>query len=345
MRRRASRRRGAAARRSGNRVPKPIPTGMTVVFRVAAGPRRGFGHLVRCRSLARALGVPAAVSIRGAAATRRLAAALGWTVLPGGPQCLRAMRPAVLVIDDPWAGAAAPWVRGARRLGITVASVHDQGVAPVAAQLSVDGSAGRTAACGTHVRLRGPRFAVLDPGVAEARHRRRPATAAMGVLVALGGGRQARQSIVPLVRHLAAARPDLDIRVAAGFTTPRRPLPAGRFVTAPDGLARELSTALVAVVAGGVTAYEACALGVPAVAAAVVPAQAPTIAALARAGAVVAAGRLRSGADARRIAAAALRLLDDGPRRAALRRRGRALVDGRGAARVADAVRRLADAA
>ncbi len=323
----------------------PITPGMTVVFRVAAGPRLGFGHLVRCRSLARALGLAPRVSIRGGASTRRRASALGWVVLPHGLRALRVHRPSVLVVDDPSSAAAARWVRTARRLGIAVASVHDRGLAPVAAHLSIDGSAGRTAACGTRVRLRGPRFAVLDPAVAMARRRRRAIAGGPRVLVALGGGRQARKGIVPLVRHLAAARPDLDIRVAAGFTAPRRPLPAGRFVSAPDGLAGELAIAAVAVVAGGVTAYEVCALGVPAVAAAVVPAQAPTIAALARAGAVVAAGSLRSAADARRIAAATLRLLDDGRRRGALRRRGRALVDGRGAARVAAAVRRLADAA
>lgn len=331
-------------RRSVNGTGLPITPGMTVVFRVAAGPRLGFGHLVRCRSLARALGLAPRVSIRGSASTRRLASALGWVVLPHGLRGLRVLRPSVLVVDDPSSAAAARWVQTARRLGIAVASVHDRGLAPVAAHLSIDGSAGRTASCGTRIRLRGPRFAVLDPAVATAR-RRRPRACGTRVLVALGGGRQGRQGIVPLVRALAAARPDLDIRVAAGFAPSDRPLPAGRFVPAPDGLAGELVTAGVAVVAGGVTAYEACALGVPAVAAAVVPAQAGTIAALARAGAVVAAGRLRSAADARRIAAATLRLLDDGPRRVALRRRGRALVDGRGAARVADAVRRLADAA
>jgi len=48
----------------------PITSGMTVVFRVAAGPRLGFGHLVRCRSLARALGVTPRVWLRGSAATR-----------------------------------------------------------------------------------------------------------------------------------------------------------------------------------------------------------------------------------------------------------------------------------
>jgi len=318
---------------------------MTVLFRVAAGPRIGFGHLVRCRSLARALGVAPRVSIRGSAATRRTAAALGWQVAEVGPRRLGGERPAVLVVDDPSAAAAAPWVRAARRLAIPVASLHDVGQAPVASQLSIDGSVGRTAACGTMAALRGPRFAVLDPAVAAAR-RRRPRTTPPSVLIALGGGAHARRGLPPLIRALVAAVPQLEVRIAAGFTVAaKRCLPAGRLVAAPAGLAPELARATVAIVAGGVTAYEACAVGVPAVVAAVVPAQQATVAALARAGAIVAGGTFRSAADARRLAGATARLLADATRRRALARRGRRLVDGRGAARVANALRRVADAA
>ena len=60
----------------------PITSGMTVVFQAAAGPRLGFGHLVRCRSLARALGLTPRVWVRGSAATRAAARALGCEVLP-----------------------------------------------------------------------------------------------------------------------------------------------------------------------------------------------------------------------------------------------------------------------
>ncbi|MGD9905840.1 MAG: hypothetical protein AB7U83_20395 [Vicinamibacterales bacterium] len=328
----------------------PITSRMRVLFRVAAGPRIGFGHLVRCRSLARALGVTPVVAIRGSATTRIRAARLGWRVASARPAAptLAARRPAVLVIDDPRAAASSSWVRAATRRGIPVVSVHDLGLAPVPSQISIDGSVGPTAACGTVARLRGPRFAVLDPAIAARRRqrprRRRPASPT--VLVALGGGSQAWRVMTPLVRALAAANPLLDIRVAAGFTAPpHRRLPAGRLIATPAGLAEELDRAGVAIVAGGVTAYEACALGVPAVAAAVVPAQRRTVAALARAGAVVEGGRCRTAGDARRLASAALRLLDDDVRCRHLSVRGRRLVDGLGAWRVAAAVRRMAHAA
>ena len=38
---------------------------LRILFRAPAGPRRGFGHLVRCRSLARALGVRPLIALRG----------------------------------------------------------------------------------------------------------------------------------------------------------------------------------------------------------------------------------------------------------------------------------------
>src|SRR5690606_17463728 len=99
-----------------------------------------------------------------------------------------------------------------------------------------------------------------------------------------------------------------------------------------------LARASVAVVAGGVTLYEAAALGVPVVAVPVVAGQRPAVAAFDRAGAAVAA----SPGSPRAIARAAVVLLRDPSRAGQLGRRGRRLVDGRGAERVASALMRLA---
>ncbi len=318
----------------------PIIRHVAVVFRIAAGPRLGFGHLIRCRAIARALGVMPRVSIRGTAATRRAGAALGLRVIDGGPGLLDREMPQILVVDDPSAPAARPWVSAARRRGIPVATIHDAGLARVDADLVIDGSV-RTAPQADATRLFGPRYAVIDPRVAALGAGRRPTKGS--VLVAVGGGAHVFALVPAVVAALARRVPGLDIQVAAGFTPRhRRPaLPAGRWL-APGKLGRALASAQVAIVAGGLTAYEACALGVPVVAVSVVPAQQPTVRALARRGAAVDGGPLGTAGAARRVAEHSTRLLAAPAARRRLAANGRRLVDGRGAARVAVALRALA---
>lgn len=318
----------------------PIIRHVAVVFRIAAGPRLGFGHLVRCRAIARALGVVPQVSVRGTAATRRAAARLGVRLLEGGPRVLDRVRPQVLVVDDPSAVAVRRWVSAARRRGIPVASIHDAGLARVEADLVIDGSV-RTAPSADATRLFGPRYAVIDPRLT-ARGARRGITPGR-VLVAVGGGAHVFALVPAVVAALARRVPGLDIQVAAGFTPRhRRPaLPAGRWL-APGQLGRAMAEAHLAIVAGGITAYEACALGVPAVAVSVVPAQQPTVRALARRGAAVNGGPLGTDDAASRVARRTSRLLASPAVQRRLAANGRRLVDGRGAARVALALRALA---
>jgi spore coat polysaccharide biosynthesis predicted glycosyltransferase SpsG len=110
-----------------------------------------------------------------------------------------------------------------------------------------------------------------------------------------------------------------------------------------DGLGRELQRADIAVVAGGVTLYEACAIGTPVVATAVVPAQRPAIAGFARAGAALDGGRIGTmpRASARQVATLVATLVKDEAARRGLAANGRRLVDGNGAARVARQIARL----
>lgn len=312
---------------------------MTVVFRVTAGPRRGFGHLARCRALARTLGVRPLVSMRADQATCRAAVRAGVTLVPGGLRALDRLRPALVVVDDPVRRHAGTWVRGARRRGVPVAAICDAGLGRVDADLVIDGSV-RAARPRRRSHLWGPRFAVLDPRVPGLRARRR--ARARRILVAVGGGAHVFTAVPALARALAARLPGAEIRVAPGFTGhgPAPVLPAGRWI-APARLAPALAAADLAIVGGGLTAYEACALGVPAVAVAVAPGQRPTIRALARRGAVVDGGIWASGRSDR-LGALAARLLDAPGVRRRMARAGRGLVDGLGARRIAAALSRLA---
>jgi UDP-2,4-diacetamido-2,4,6-trideoxy-beta-L-altropyranose hydrolase len=108
-------------------------------------------------------------------------------------------------------------------------------------------------------------------------------------------------------------------------------------LVAPAGLAEALTQTTIYVGAAGTTAVQAACVGIPAVINAVVPNQVAQAAALDAAGCAVVA-------DIEDLAGTVLRLLDDPSRCDEMAAHGRALVDGQGASRVAEAVRGLAAA-
>ena len=354
----------------------PGTAGLRVIFVVAAGPRIGFGHLVRSRSLARALGVSPVVVVRGSAKTRHRAGTAGWQLVNiGSDEELRRLDPHVIVVDDPQPAAVASWVRRARRAGVPVATIHDLGIAAIESDLVIDGSVQSPARIdGRFGSLRGASYAILDPRVRTTRDkvmRRAPRR----VLIALGGGRHSVWA-ARLADAIAARVAGVEIRVAGGFTGPRRArvLSSATWVERKDGLADELASASMAVLAGGVTLYEACALGTPVVAVALNAAQHVTIRAIARRGAAVDGGRLYGilpatapstslraspstslraspstslrasgshGSTIGRVAREVERLFREPAVRRRLALNGRRLVDGRGAMRVAARLRQL----
>lgn len=310
---------------------------LRVLFRIAAGPRRGFGHLVRCIALARAMGVRPLLCIRGPAEAIDTALSLGADVLADAtPRSVTALCPDVLVIDDPVASDARRWVAGGRRSAALIVTIHDLGLGYAGGDLVIDGSVARPARPGARrVTLRGARYAILDPDLTRARRVER-AAAQRRVLVALGGGRR-RAMALAIAKAIAAADPGATVRIAGGFSAPPPPGTSSKitWISPSRGLGGELARATVAVVGGGVSLYEACAAGVTAVGVPVVRSQTPTVRAFTRKGAVVG---MPFGAPEQRTAAAVVGLLDDPRRRAVLARRATALVDGRGAARAAAAV-------
>jgi spore coat polysaccharide biosynthesis predicted glycosyltransferase SpsG len=315
---------------------------LRVLFRAPAGPRRGFGHLVRCRSLARALGVRPVVAVRGGTVALASARRLGCDVVVGrAADVIRRTAPDVLIVDDPIAADARRWIRCARRAGCHVVTVHDLGLGARDGDLVVDGSIVRAARATRGRALRGPRFAILDPVFASPL---RPAgrAGAPRVLIALGGGPR-----VALARAIAQGvrrgAPHAQIRIAGGFAAITA-LGGGAVTwTGPlDGLADELARCDVAVVGGGVSVYEACARRVAAVAVPVVDAQRPTVRGVQAHG--VARGITRAPI-ADQAAREVLNLLAQPLARLRLAARGRRVFDGAGAARVADAVRRLVQTA
>lgn len=316
-----------------------IGTPPRVLFRVAAGPRLGFGHLVRARALARALGIRRPhLALRGPALVERTASRLGFEIVRGtAAELLRRIAPDVLVIDDPSAVAARRWRQPAAALGVPVASVHDGGRAYCGADVSIDGSLVDRRAAGWPAgesALADTRYAILDPRIASARGERRRGAS---VLIALGGGPRVAVART-LARAIRRRRPDVEVRIAAGFAAPRQRSAGVTWLPPQPGLARELSRCGAAIVGGGVSLYEAAALSTPAVAWPVVTAQHPTVRAFARAGLAVPmlpcqdrAARAARAVDALLTSRAPLRANDARPR-----------IDAKGAYRVAALVRRLA---
>jgi spore coat polysaccharide biosynthesis predicted glycosyltransferase SpsG len=110
--------------------------------------------------------------------------------------------------------------------------------------------------------------------------------------------------------------------------------PREHLLVAPPDLAGSLGTATIYVGAAGTTAVQAACVGCPSVIVAAVSNQEAQAAALAAAGCAVVV-------DPADLAGACIPLLDDPARRAEMATRGRALVDGHGAARVAAQIRHL----
>lgn len=322
--------------RGAGRDPR-VRTG-PVLFRVAAGPRLGHGHLRRAEVLAGVLGWPACVSVRGAA---RRHGALEPVVAAGPGRTLDLARPAVLVLDDPHPVHGRAWAAAATRRRIPVVSLHDLGLARVASTLAIDGSVVSPERGWPACRvLRGLAYAVI------ARPRRRPASHDVRrVLVTLGGGSRATLTRA-IVAELEQRHPRLEILVTHG----RSEASTGhvgrvRVVHAPDGLAPWLARVDVAVVGGGVSLYEAIAAGLPTVAVPVVAAQQPTIRGFARLGLTIDGARGAPSVDrvARRIADRVGAIAADGDWRHSVWRNGPRVVDGRGAERVARAIAGLVE--
>ncbi len=321
----------------------------SILIRVAAGPRIGFGHLVRARTLARVLDGEVRVSIRGTAATIERARSLGLSL--AHPVLSRALAEDgpfdLVVIDDPSAVCAREAATHARAAGSTVVAIRDGGRPVVRADLVIDGSVTRRRLRGDGPAWIGPRYAVIDPGIVARRCSRRPGGAdarSPRILIALGGGSRVRLPAA-VADALAVECPGATVRVASGLiaATHAAPVRSGsvEWLGPLSSLVDELIDCDVAVLAGGMTLYEACALATPAVSLAIVRAQVPAVRTFASAGAVVDAG-LCVGQDAaalrrtaRRVARLVGRVLADPDQRQLLAYNGHVLVDGGGARRVA----------
>ena len=236
--------------------------------------------------------------------------------------------------------AARPTVR-------LLVAVDDTGRFPLPAHVVVNSAPGveppgpRDGTC----YLLGPRFALLARQFAESPIR--PFREEVGrVLLVLGGSTPA-VLVARLARATRRALPDAELDIVVGplgddtaaVTTALAGLSGFRLHRAPASLRRLMLEADVAVTAGGVTLLEVAAVGTPAVGICVAPNQEPNLSGFAREGACHLVGRSEDAGLPSAVEAALVGLAADNRRRRVMGERARQLVDGRGAERVAEAIR------
>jgi len=310
---------------------------LRAAFLAEAGPGVGLGHLRRCRALGTALSSRGAVMRLLVAGDARAAAPgatrFDWTRDPElTVETLRAWRTEVAVVDA--YGASPELLECVAAVVALAVAVDDLADRRLPVHLVVNGAwhASRLTyrARPDTLFLLGPEYTLLDPAFAEA-PRRTPRDDVRRVLLTLGGDPPA-DALAAALHAVRRAAPAARIDVALG---PFAPVPdvtgeGVRVCRGLDSLRPLMLEADLAVTGGGVTLYECLATGVPVIGVCLADNQRPNIDELGRAGLIL------SGEPS--LEQAIGRLAGDPALRRSMSVRGRCDVDGRGAARVADAI-------
>ena len=336
-----------------------------VVFRADAGPEIGLGHARRCLTLAgalRELGVESLFVFTGAARAREWLQASDFEVvavepardLPGTLEHCRARRVPVIVVDTP--SRAPGYLAALTGAGLRVVVIDDLADHELLVDLVVNPSAGAATlpyrgAARTRFLL-GARYALLrsafgQPGARSVHERTRR------VLVTVGGG-DPGDLTSRLIGWTARALGAVDQDVIVGpFTAQSQALQAavaaaeGRVALHedPKDIAGLMLSADIALCGGGQTTYELAAIGTPALAIRLADNQTLNLTSLAAAGTLAWVGDAADDDLGRKIGTALAHLAGDAQRRTRMSRQGQALVDGRGAGRVAREIAALGVAA
>lgn len=317
------------------------------LIRAASAPRWGGGHVTRCRALALALRAHGPVAFLLDAddgGWRARLEAEGFVVAREAPRA----RLSGCVLDHYDLPAAERAALRAR--ADALAALYDGGGAPPdgADLLIASGlEPGRTSVAGVPA-LCGPAYALLDP-----RFRRAPTRAAgetvARVVLAFGLRDSGNATSVAIE---AARRAGLDAELVAtlGAGAPHRAeaerrlaaFGRGRLAVDEPDMPGLLASADLVLGAGGVGLFERMALGVPSITLICADNQRAGAEAAAQAGATLLLGRADE-VDAGAFAEALRALAADPAARARQSAQGRALVDGRGAERAAQALAALTE--
>jgi UDP-2,4-diacetamido-2,4,6-trideoxy-beta-L-altropyranose hydrolase len=298
----------------------------SVLFLLDGDRQLGFGHVGRCLALWDELEDQAAFAIEDPDIARVLNTL--------GVRLAAPNLPAPVVLVDRHAPTGADEMGRIRASGSRVCLLDDSGEARASADLVIDPPTGCSWPPSAGRRLSGFEHVLVRRDVRAAAEHPRPA---VEVLLSMGGSDP--EGLTPaLARALQSMGASVLSVLGPAY---RGPVPAGAVLDSPDEWPRALAGAQLLVSRFGHTLLEAAYLGTPSLTLATNERAADEAQAFAAYGTTEAV-RVRGPNDARAMAERALALLADGSRLAAMTNRGRELIDGRGAVRVATALRELA---
>jgi spore coat polysaccharide biosynthesis predicted glycosyltransferase SpsG len=296
-----------------------------------AGPGAGLGHVARCSAIATGLlarGVAARCLAVGPAAPP--SALIPWESVPD-VEAIAPTRPELLLLDsyllDPH---HLQEVTEARRLAV----MHDVGPLPEASSLSV--TTDPLLAGSRPEVIGGPPYSCLAAGFWGLPERPRAPKRVGRVLVTTGAGDPQRLA-APIASTVRDALPDAGVVLVRGPHAEFGDPDGVRVLDQPDSLLAPLLNADLAVTSAGNSLLEALAVGVPTVGLVLAENQRPSAEALAAGGAT----ELCETTDLNELAGAVHRLAHDRAAREQRSRRGRELIDGYGALRVAFLLSRI----
>jgi UDP-2,4-diacetamido-2,4,6-trideoxy-beta-L-altropyranose hydrolase len=340
----------------------------SVLCRVDGGPSVGLGHLQRCLSLAEALrrqGMTVLFLAQESVDVRARVDEAGFKFLSsswdssdaGGSRdqdgviAAASMHGCECVILDSY-HIDSEYISAVRHAGFITIVVDDLAAHPFAAHLVVNGAAGSESlpyrsSVGDTIFLLGPNYAPLHTVFWDA-PARVPSPTVNRILVTVGGA-DAVQALQPILRSVDTVPAPFSVTAVIGPFADVNTLESvpGAYchrltvARAPHHLRDLMAEADLAVSAGGQTLYELAACGIPTVAVQVSDNQRFNVRCLAAARVVRDGGRVEESDFESRLSQIVTELIGDRGQRARMSKDGRRLVDGRGAARVAEAVAAL----
>jgi UDP-2,4-diacetamido-2,4,6-trideoxy-beta-L-altropyranose hydrolase len=303
----------------------PIVAAPLLIIIADGGPRIGFGHVGRCLAVWEEMDRRAAFAVEDPDIVRALDALGAPVVAPG------ARAPVVLL--DRRAPTGVEEVARMQAEGRRVCLLDDPGEGRANADLVVDPPIGPILPPSGGRRLAGFEHVLLRRDVRAAAQR---PLGGVDVLLSMGGSDP--ECLTPvLAGALRAAGVSVLSVLGPAYRGPR---PAGEVLVERGDWPRALAGARLLVARFGHTLLEAAYLGTPALA--IATGRRAVEAAAFTAHGTAEALRIEGPADARRVAGRTLSLREDPVRLAELASRGRGLLDGRGAMRVAAALGELA---